>query len=52
MDKIIDKLDTVPGMILAEIIIIGIIILTTWSSDIIFIYKWKLCHTSYSLKRW
>ena len=27
MDKIIDKLDTVPGMILAEIIIIGIIIL-------------------------
>lgn len=23
MDKIIDKLDTVPGMILAEIIIIG-----------------------------
>lgn len=27
MDKIIDKLDTVPGMILTEIIIIGIIIL-------------------------
>ena len=27
MDKIIDKLDTVPGMILAEIVIIGIIIL-------------------------
>lgn len=27
MDKIIDKIDTVPGMILAEIVIIGIIIL-------------------------